>query len=118
MAIIKEIISIDGFSAEYWKLSMFVIDRNMKEVSFSFNLYYNKEDSINNINNFKDSYSCSSLMGTEDKTLYEEYFENPTKYSDWKKACYEYAMKYEEFFKDGVSDDCAVTLPEVPDDIL
>lgn len=105
MAMIKEIVSIDGFSAEYWKLGMFRIDRNLKEVSFSFNLFYTKEDSIDNVNGFKDSYCCSSLMGKQDKTLYNEYFENPTKYPDWKKACYEYAMNHEEFFKDAVSDE-------------
>lgn len=104
MAIIKEIINIDGFSADYWKLGMLTVDRNLKEATFSFNLYYSKDDATNNSNGFKDSYCVSSLMCKSDKTLYYEFFENPD-IPNWKQACYKYAMQHEEFFKDGVSDE-------------
>ncbi|WP_346961235.1 hypothetical protein [Clostridium sp.] len=100
MALIKEKMTQFGIPASYWKVSMVSIDRNMKEAAFSLNLYITKD-----AKNFIESFTISSLMGKEDKTLYEEYFENKDgKFTDIYNICYEYAKNHEEFFKDAISD--------------
>lgn len=94
MAFIKEKETDFGLTANYWKLAMITIDRNMKEASFSFNLYFKKD-----AKQFIDTYIVSDFMGNPDKTLYEEYFESD-KYPHIFIACHDYAKKYVEFFKD------------------
>lgn len=98
MAFIKEKETDFGITANYWRLSMISIDRDMKEASFSFNLYFKK-----GAKQFIESYVVSDFMGLEDKTLYNEYFESG-KYPNLYTMCYEYAKKYVDFFKDAISD--------------
>lgn len=88
---IKEKMTQFGIPAKYWKLGMITIDRNLKEASYSLNLYISPEAP-----NFIDGYTVS-LLGMEDKTQYNEYFEG-NKYGNIYAACYEHAKNHEEFF--------------------
>lgn len=112
MALIREqTIPIYGITAGYWKVGMFTIDTNMKEVSFSLNLYINKEIA-KEPNTFINTYCVSDLMGLEDKTLYNKYFakDKGNTYKDWQTACYMYAKENVEFFMDAVDDEDEVAL--------
>lgn len=97
MALIKNKVTRFGIEAGYWKVGMISKDRHMKEASYSLNLYLKK-----GADDFIESYTVS-LLGMQDKTMYNEYFEGQ-KYPDIETACYEHAKKYEEFFKDAISD--------------
>lgn len=98
MALLKNKTTDFGVEANYWKVSMVSIDRNLKEASFSLNLYKQRGDDL-----FFETYTVTDLMGIEDKTNYEKYFES-TEYTDIYNACYNYAKNEIEFFKDAVSD--------------
>lgn len=99
MALIKEKKTDFGIIASYWRLDIVTINREMQEASFALNLYLNKDSK-----RFIETYIITSLMGKEDKTLYNEYFESCDKYTDIYNACYEYAKVHEEYFKDAISD--------------
>lgn len=90
-----------GVEANYWRLSMISIDRHMKEASFSLNLYISKE-SYENGSQFIESYNVS-LLGLEDKTIYESYFETNA-YTSVYDACYAYAKSHDEYFMDAIED--------------
>lgn len=102
MALIKEHETKFEIVASYWKLGSFCIDTVRKEASFVFYLYTRK-----GAREFIDSYCSSELVIAEDKTLYDEYFgeNNGQAYKNWQTACYEYAKKHIEFFKDAVDDE-------------
>jgi len=98
MALIKNKMTDFEVEAGYWKVDMVSIDRHLKETSFSLNLYLSKDTK-----KFFESYTVS-LLNTEDKTLYNQYFETLT-YKDVYTACYEYTKAHEEYFKDAESDE-------------
>lgn len=103
MALIKnKIIENYGIEAGYWKVGMFTVDTNAREVSFSFNLYVSK-DKAREVNKFIYSINVSDLMCVEDKTLYNKYFAKAT-YKDWQTACYMYAKDNIDYFKDAIDD--------------
>lgn len=98
MALLKEKQTEYGVTANYWKVEMVSIDRHMKEANFSLNLYVNKD-----AKQFIETYTVSDLMGQQDKSKYESYFESDT-YKDIYAACYAYAKDNIDYFKDAVSD--------------
>lgn len=100
MALIKNKTTDFGIEANYWKVSMITIDRNLQEATFSICLYLNK-----NAKAFIECYSVISLLNKEDKTLFEEYFGTHNTYRDVYNACYEYVKKYEDYFKDAIDDE-------------
>lgn len=107
MALIKEKqVKNFGVTASYWKVGMFTIDTNSKEINFSLNLYVSKEMASEK-DSFIDTYSVTMLMGEEDKTLYNKYFaeDRGEHYKDWQTACYMFAKENVEFFKDAEDDE-------------
>lgn len=100
MALIKVKETKFGISASYWRVETCVINNRLKEASFVLGLYIDKSGQ----ESFED-YFVTDLMGQEDKTLYEKYFNDIGKtYKDWQTACYMYAKEHVEFFKDAVDD--------------
>lgn len=94
---IKEKMTQYGIPAKYWKVRYITIDAGMKEASFTLNLYLSPDapTAIEDV-------CVSDFMGKEDKTLFDEYFgESGLKnFKDAYDACYSYAQKYVEYFKD------------------
>lgn len=105
MALLKEVTTKFRVKASYWKVGMLTIDTNLKEVSFSLNLYFNKE-SAEDQDTFLDTFSVTDLMGVSDKTMYNKYFgeDKGEHYKDWQTACYNYVKDNVPFFKDAKDD--------------
>lgn len=98
MALQKNKMTDFGIEASYWKIGMVTIDRQMKEATISINLFLNKDSE-----KFIETYIVSSLMGKDDKKLYNKYFEyKNNEYTDIYNACYMYAKENEEYFKDAI----------------
>ena len=93
---IKEKMTQYGICAKYWKIRYITIDTAMKEASFTLNLFLTQDapTAIEDI-------CVADFMGKEDKTLWNEYFgEGLKNFKDAYDACYSYAQKYVEYFKD------------------
>ena len=94
MALIKEKQTKFGVTANYWRVGMISIDRHRKEASYSLELYLSKD-----ADEFIESHSVS-LLGMEDKTEYELYFNNLNK--NIIKTCYEHAKAKVDYFKTAI----------------
>ena len=94
MALIKEKMTQFGMVANYWRVGMISIDRHRQEASYSLELYLSKD-----ADEFIESHSVS-LLGMEDKTEYELYFNNLNK--NIIKTCYEHAKAKVDYFKTAI----------------
>ena len=109
MALKKEITTKQGFNADYWKIGLICVDRNMKSFNFTLNLYLSKEQA-----SVKDSFIDSRVYSSElyvnnghdkvdDTTVYDKYIgENED--INIIEQCYLCAKKQDEFFRDAI--DC------------
>ena len=107
MALQKNVVTNTGITADYWKLGMITIDRNLKEFNFSLNLYISKELASKE-NSFIDTKTFTSVKydgheKTNDTTTYDKYIGNNEDVNIIKQ-CYECAKDMDDFFQDAV--DC------------
>ena len=104
MALIKNIQTEYGIEAGYWKISRISIDTIKKEISFTLNLYIDKEHQQKELGEMV--FASAILTQEEFKPQYDKYFrkDEGENYKDIYTACYMYAKDNMEFFKDAEDD--------------
>lgn len=99
MALIKEVNTNYGISADYWRIETITIDKRMKEASFIIHLYVNE--------NAKSSldYRVITIADKENKDeLFNKYFSENIKFSNIYESCYECTKELDQFFFDAIDD--------------
>lgn len=95
-----KIIKIDSLNieveAKYWRIGSISLNDYNKEISFTFNLFSSQDST-----NFIESYCITELIGLEDESLFDKYF-NSDVYPDIRTACYNFAIDNVEFFNGAI----------------